>query len=418
MATGTACLLQLKNVAFEKCSLVILNGANVQMEKSTFSSDSVVEDSNGVCIYAQGAGTIATVNDCHLTGGLHCIVACDGAVLKATRMHCASAGLCGVSGSGVNSKIKLQKCEVSSMAEEFANVDRKPNEEGKTDFFCTGVLVNNACMAELDELTVTKVEIGISIDRKGVAHATNCSITECIACGVNVSKSSTASFRKCVMQGAQCFHGLHVDGEGSCVEAYNCKFESNKQSGAGAYGGSKLTLSRCHTSDNGASGYWAQGGGHVVLTDCTSYEDTVGCGGIEKGSSVSAARLQVSNSYQSGVVVDQEARAIVTESVVIDCVQACAMVSAGAECVIQESRLERAKSGHGMEVKGGNSVGRARKCVFRDNSEAGAAVFCRGLMELHSCESERNEVAGVCHRQPTRVLHGIDAKFKCTSQYL
>lgn len=73
---------------------------------------------------------------------------------------------------------------------------------------------------------------------------------------------------------------------------------------------------------------------------------------------------------------------------------AALMVSEGAEVELATTRLERASKGHGLEVKGDGSKVSGDMCVFRDNTEAGAAVFRGGLMELVSCESERNKVAG------------------------
>jgi hypothetical protein len=394
VVTGAACTVALHNVRFNKCTLVILNGAKALVEQCGFSSNLSPSESCGVCLYAHGAGTRVTVQSCKFTGGLECIAASDGAQLAAVDTHFTAVDVCAVDGAGPNTQISLVRCSVSDMGKAYANTERTPNEEGKTYFLCTGVHVHNSCRGELVQLTVTSAEVGISVARGGVVQATECSLCECVACGANVSKASSAVLTKCTLQGSELFHGLHVDGQGTSAEAYECAFQENKQSGAGVYSSSKLKLVNCRSSGNGSAGYWAQSGGQLTMSDCKSEGDTVGCGGIEPGSIVITERLHVSRSCQSGVVVDQYAKATIKDSVICDCDQACLMATAGAEVHVTASRMERAGKGHGLEVTGEGSRGRAEGCVLRGNAEAGAAVFQGGCLELVACESEGNKVAG------------------------
>lgn len=392
VASGPGCNIRLHNVKFQYSTLVVLDGASVEVDGALFNCS--LDRGTGVSMFVHGPGSTVMAKDIKMEGGLQGVSVVHGGFLWGLNMECHGVEVSGLEAQGKGSKLLLQRCSVAGMGRKYSNADATPNDEGKVETFCSGVVLRNESAGLFSEVSVIKAETGLCAEYNSLIDAHDCKMAECLASGANVSNTSTAMFNKCVMHGSLFFHGLSVDGAGTHVTATDCMFARNKQSGAGVYGGGFMELRDCESEGNESSGFWAQGSGNLVLIDCTSHRDTTGCGACGKGSELVARRVTVSRSTRNGMDIFDEGSAELTDCAISECEGCGLLVIAEGKVHAEGCAFEHALTHHGIVVAGEKSTASANNCSLSRNKQSGAGVYDGGRLHLSHCTSEYNQHSG------------------------
>lgn len=284
---------------------------------------------SGFDIFAHATAELmkCTISDCAWS----CVLVSAGASIVATGCHMDRARQHdGIQIAGEGSRGHAEDCFFQQNEQCGAGVFQGATlhlmncsaEANEAVGFCVqggGVLTLEDCSSERDsagcgahsdgKLFATRVKVrnsvgnGVTVVRDAYANLLNCTTSACGANCLVAHESAEVIARRCRMEGSKNMHGVAVFDSGSVVMAEDCVLTGNKQAGAAAVQGGRLSMHGCNSRGNGVSGFWAQSGGHVMLTDCSSNGDDTGCCASGDGAQLKMFGGWVGSSSKMGVNV-------------------------------------------------------------------------------------------------------------------
>ena len=106
MASGVGCLVRLQNVKFQYCTLVVVNGASVEVDGAMFNCNT--DRGSGVSIFVHGPGSSVMAKDVKMEGGLQGVSVVNGAFMWGLDITCRGIEVSGLEAQGKSSKLLLQ----------------------------------------------------------------------------------------------------------------------------------------------------------------------------------------------------------------------------------------------------------------------------------------------------------------------
>lgn len=333
MCYGAGCHVHFSSVSFESSTLVVMAGAHVTINGSTFSQHEA--SAAGISVYGHGEGTLVQICDSSVSGGTQGIAVHSKAVLEAQKVS-VSHGACGF------------------LATEVAQLSMHGCIMGHADSTC--VEVRGAATAKLVGCTLSDSREGILCSDEGTqVDAKDCCISNMQLSGALSQAKANLSVHSCTLSGNM--HGCSAHGQGAEVSISESTLRTNKQYGVVATSGAKANVSGCH-SEASAAGFWVQDKGSVLsVSDSTSLHNSTGFGATGLGATMT---LQECKSESDGMGCDVSGELHATSLTVIN------------------------SGGKGLNVlKGGNATLKA--CMFARCGGISAGVSGR-MSLLSMCE--------------------------------
>ena len=97
---GKGCNITMSSVNFSKCSLVVLEGAKVALNRCCFSDCALG-------IYASGEDTLVTARDTTVSGGMQSMTVCTGAHVTCCKLTCTGWKARGITVNDVESNLSV-----------------------------------------------------------------------------------------------------------------------------------------------------------------------------------------------------------------------------------------------------------------------------------------------------------------------
>jgi hypothetical protein len=111
-----------------------------------------------------------------------------------------------------------------------------------------------------------------------VANLVRCEVRTCAGSGINVTSGALATLERVLVEGSKGGDGVRVEGEGSQMQAKECRILRCQMHGVLACKGGTAELTQCETKQNKAAGFSSEGeGSQVTLAACASDFDAQVC---------------------------------------------------------------------------------------------------------------------------------------------
>lgn len=421
---GAGCSVWLQAVTLDGCKLVVTGGAEVTLSHCN-------AQHAPVAVFASGAGTRLAAGDCEVVNNTLGACAEDGAQLLLSRVTVKGTAGHGVEVRGAGSCLQARQCHMGA---------HKPGLSSTTGAFVNCVYVHRQGAVHLHACTLKRMECGLRAEGPDVvAEARGCSIKGASRCGVRVGPGAAAwvegcsvrgtkemhaygavvtgasarmdlldcsiadnwraavsvraaaacGLRGCTMSGSKRSSGIHIDGDGTFVEAADCVIRDNQSCGLGVRSGGRAELRGCSlTGPKQAFGVSASGSkSHVRLSDCTLNDNRL-CGlRVAKGSSAVAQQCTLGGSQQR---VGLQASGDGTEVHVEDCmlrgnIKCGARASSGSTLHLSRCTICGTKCCDGLHVCDSGTLAKARDCALHDNRQSAACVWKGAHAKIVDC---------------------------------
>jgi hypothetical protein len=172
----------MNSVNFSKCSLVVLDGAKVTLNRCCFSDCALG-------VFASGEGTGVTAKDTTVSGGMQSMTVCNGAEVTCSKLTCT-----GWKGRGITlSDVKSSLSVTDGTFEPAACTD---NELAQNQLHALWVHSGSTC-----SLTSTRIEgswRGIYVAASEIS-LTDCTLCGSLACGVMIDAGGQGLLTGCVV---------------------------------------------------------------------------------------------------------------------------------------------------------------------------------------------------------------------------
>ena len=229
---GRGCSVTMRKVAFDRCCLVVLAGAQVHL----INCKSTLSDTNaeGISVFAHGRGTEVRFNGGALNNGIQGLSVQHGASINANGLSIKSAGVTAAEVMNEGSKLTMLLCNVDGPTTSSA---------GKCG--TRGVLVHSKGMAALEEMTIKsknaktsvasttgpksgaarsgKLYSGVSVTTLSTAALTKVHISDTVGPCALFDEGCFGELEECSFSNSQAGNGLEVSMKGTEVEATGCR---------------------------------------------------------------------------------------------------------------------------------------------------------------------------------------------------
>lgn len=229
---GLGCTVTMRKVNLDRCSLVVLAGAQVHMINcKTSLSDSNAE---GISVLAHGRGTEVRFNGGILSNGIQGLSVQHGASVNANGLSIRSASVTAAEVMNEGSKLTMLLCNVDGPTTSSA---------GKCG--TRAVLVHSKAMAALEEVTIkstnskatgvsvtgprsasaraAKLYSGVSVTTQSTAALTKVNISDTVGSCVLFDEGCIGELEECTLCSSQAGNGLEVCMKGTEVDARACR---------------------------------------------------------------------------------------------------------------------------------------------------------------------------------------------------
>lgn len=298
MCVGQGCKLHFDRVVFEKCTLVVVGGAEVILSGCDFTAS--CEQGTGLCLMVSGQGSLVRSQErCVFKGGLQCIAVHAGASFYGRSVHCSDAAVTGIEVLGFGSVLKLSRgramwaghvrqdssCKISNV-----HMHRQKHTDWWTD--CGfGLLMHKGTVTDVMDTDVTQCYVGMLVtcrDILSVNEASEVGSTENVPTNLNAkSVLVNECWRECILvvsaPGLTCdlvdclakggMSGVKVCCSGGVVNLTYGSVSCNRQHGVLVSKGAVARVERMTSSGNNAGYASLNDGSLLELIDCSSYSD-------------------------------------------------------------------------------------------------------------------------------------------------
>lgn len=361
MCLGSGCIVAFEDTIFDKCSLVVLEGAQARLTRPQFQD--MGASTAGLSICADGSGTEVIVQGGSITGGTQGVLLQAGGSLQASDFTIAGVEGVGIEAKDKGSNLDLTNCKLSAFAPE--------NKE--LHILQCAMHVYGSAIAHLSTVHISGMRFGLDVCTLASAQLADCSVTGTESMCVRFQKGGTGNLKNCTLEGSKS-DGLYVDGEGSRAVVCNCQFIQN-ECGAVAVNAGVLTADGCASSGNKNEGYIASAKGVVELTSCTSDgdggDDWGGCAARTEGK-LTGHKVTVTASAADGFRVEGEGEVVLRECSATKC---------------KENGIYASMKGSRLDAEG---------CTVERNGECGVCAESNSVVEVRNCRSVGNTNQGYC----------------------
>jgi hypothetical protein len=262
--TGSNTKVHISSSAFFNSCLVITGGASVTMENCQFNMNK--RKGTGISIYAAGPGSIVTLSNCGIGGGLQGALVKDGAIFCSELLKCVGTKWLGLEAQGGGSSLVIS----SSFIQGVRTVSSfEPTVQSY------GVLSGCGSACSIVSTTISSFHVGCFVMDSHVLMKQN-TLEGCQYECCRVLGYLSAEFSACKFNGSHERTGLHIL-ESTSLRAQApatvvaCEFIGNKGSGLTASGAVCLDVEGCRSERN-LAGYFLHTGASMMLRNCASIQ--------------------------------------------------------------------------------------------------------------------------------------------------
>lgn len=364
MCHGAACTTRFSNVHFHGCTVVVLAGAHVTLERTTVQPVKLllpaIQQAKGLAVFAHGIGTHVVLRDSCIKGVVQGATVQGAARLEAYNITMCAISVVGLEVKDEGSSVKLSECTLSDFT------------PGTLPQAVRGVYVHSNSSAEMIDVTVSRcMRWGVCISTQATATMSGCTVSETQLQCVLVMCGGTLWATSCTVEDSDAQQGLLCRDEGSSVDASSCVFKNNAGSGVAAGRGATVAVRDCRCSHNKLAGLAVKDQGSVLrVTGGVSMVNQVGLHAFD-GGRLAAHNVVVSTSLLQGLSVRSQGVAVLSEC----CVRRCGM--------------------EGLHAQHEGSVLEAEGCTVYRTCLACVHVTCRAKACLKLCELRQSKRSGV-----------------------
>ena len=275
---GSTCRATFHDAVFDKCSLVVMAGAQVTLHNTHFEN---MEQSEALLsVYAHGSASQVHLHGGAIEGGVQGLMVQAAARLQASDLNFTGLQLLGLEMCGAESMLTFEMGTTDSFLPVDEVDERFLDEHGDRRAQC-GVRVHSHGHAELSGVVIAgkSLELGCIVS-SATATLADCTVSGTFHLCVALWGGSTAQIFNCTLLGGREGMCLSVGDAGTHVTATSCHFRGG-ESGTEAQDGGRLIAHACQSSDN-EDGYY-NSGGVMELLNCSSDDDITGCIQLAKG---------------------------------------------------------------------------------------------------------------------------------------
>lgn len=403
VCSGIGCMVSFTNVHFVKCTLVVLAGAEANLQACEFTH--ALNSPHGLSVLAHGEQTSLYMNGSSITGGAVGVTVHSGANLKMSDVALSKLSVSGVESQGDKSSVHIS----TTSFKEFSSC-------------CTYTTHSHAIHAHagssinVKEVTITGqcMDYGVLVHSLATASMLDCTISDIKKAGVEIGPGSTGHLQACtISRSKDC--GLHVSGRDSTCDAVSCTFAENYSSGACASRHSKLQMQSCASMHNeGVAGYNVKAGATLKLIECSSFADTVGCRAVGTYAALTAHMCKVSSAVNVLAHIVEGARAELSgctfeksagEGVLVESIGtwaflegctvsesrgSCVLVKTAAKAALKWCTLQSSVDWNGLDSHDVGTEVHLEQCVVKNNKQNGICAGHGSVGKAISCRSTGN----------------------------
>lgn len=400
-------MVSFTNVHFGRSTLVVLGGAEANLQACAFAHD--LNSSSGISVLAHGSETSVQINSGSITGGAVGVSVLSGAIVSMSDVTVSKLSVSGVECQGDQSQVTI----TNSVFEDFSQC-------------CSYTAPTHAIHAHSSSKTQLRdvsikaqcMDFGVLVHSLASASLAECTVEGARKSGVEIRAGSTGHLQGCNINRSK-DHGLHVSGRDSTAEAVSCAVAENGSSGACASRHSKLQLQSCESKHNeGTGGYVVEAGASLKLIECKSFADFVGFHACGTYAALTGHSCQVTSGVKALVEVVQGARAeldsctleksgkegVLVESpctwvclegcTVSDVWGSCMLVRKAAKAALQWCTLASSTAWHGLDAQDSGTEVHLDQCLLRNNKQHGISCSLQSTGAAIGCRSTGNEGCG------------------------
>lgn len=395
MCMGPLCKVTCSNTTFNRCTVVVLNGASVSLQNPEFLD--MGKSVSLVSMYAHGQGSNVRINGGSISGGIQGIAVQAGAQVEASELKITAVEVTGIE---VNDPGSIMRLTGGQLQEFSTRYDGRHVFGGSSQrsYVCTpdrrGVHAHSGGTVDFCTVSISGMWRGVCVYKGSQAKLTDCRVSDTDRDCLLVASDSTAVIESCSIAGCKASNGISVSGPGSSVHAALCNISSNYVCGAVATNGGKLVLDRCKSYGNGRGGYVCEdAGSSIEMYGCSSDNDAYGCS-VTAGAKLVAEKALICSSENNGFDVDS------SEAVLVGCkVSGCNEtgifmngLGGNAKLIAEGCIVER--NGQCGIIAGRNTTAVVTRCRTQGNRTAGCKARWRGAhMTLQNCKSNDDSCA-------------------------
>lgn len=404
---GIGCMVSFTKVHFIKCTLVVLDGAEANLQDCEFAHD--LDSSHGLSVLASGEKTSLHMHGGSITGGTVGVAVQSGATLSMSDISVSKLSVSGVESQGDKSYVSISNSSFKEFSSCCSSVTH------------THAIHAHACSSvDLKDVSISGqgMYFGVLVHSLATVSMLDCSVSDSKKSGVEVGPGCTGNLQGCkICRSKEC--GLHVSGRDSSCDAVSCILEENGKSGACASRHSKLQLQSCESKHNeGLGGYVVKAGASLKLIECSSFADSVGCRAAGAYAVLTAHLCQVSSSVKFLAEVAEGARAeldscklekagnegVIVQSVgtwaclegciVSEARGSCVLVRKGAKAALKWCTLAQSIDWNGLDSHDIGTDVHLEQCTAKNNKQHGVCAGHGSVGRAIGCRSVGNEGFG------------------------
>jgi hypothetical protein len=403
VCSGIGCMVSFTNVSFVKCTLVVLGGAEANLQACDFAHE--LDSPQGLAALAHGEQTSLTMDGGSIVGGAVGVAVRGGASVKMSDVTISKVSVSGVESLGDRSYVAV----TNSRFKDFSTCCSSATH--------THALHAHGCSSmDLKDVSICgqAVDFGVLVHTLATVSMVDCTVSGTKKSAVEMGPGSTGQLQGCrLVRSKEC--GLHVSGRGSSSEAVGCMFSENGASGACASRDGNLQLQRCESRHNeGSAGYEVKAGASLKLIECKSFADVVGCRAAGSHAALTAHMGEISCSVKHLAVVAEGAGAELdacvfeksgNEGVLIEspgswaCLEGCSVADArdscvlvrkGAKAALKWCTLARSVEWNGLDSHDAGTEVHLEQCTLQGNNQNGACAGWSSTGKAVACRSVGN----------------------------
>jgi hypothetical protein len=396
---GSSCRASFTDCEFNKCALLVLEGARVTLEHPRFND--MGKSAALLSVYAHGSGSQVCMNGGSITGGIQGVALQAGAHMRTSDITISGVEVTGIEVNDEGSSLTVTRGKLSEFSTRYDArhvFDAKVRNRSHVRMpERRGVHVHSGGAIELSSVFVSGMWKGVCVYEHSHAKLAYCTVTGTEQECMQVAGHSTASLLSSTLSQSRASTGVTVCDAGSTVLATRCHFLENQQHGAAALSQGRLIADKCTSARNVRVGYTCgDSGSSLALHSCTSDGDAYGCC-VTSGGNLNAIKVHVSRSEFCGFDIDS-ADAVLSQCSAVGCSGPGMYVSGfdGTARLEVEGCLLEHNQGCGI-LAGRNAAAIVRRCKSRGNGEAGYLARWNGaqMTVLNSSSKRDNGGCGV-----------------------